>query len=1183
MMDLFDALEASPIKAKTFRKNINVTIAAEDVLDDSETQAIGEDDEDSIDFFGKDDLNTEETNISYTESENTSHISATAPPPPIANLLGFSSLLNKVKRRLNGESEESEAETQVIDTQVGNSLQTQGIYTEETQKIQNEETQKIETDDLETQVIETDTLETQRIEHDTLETQRVKTPANISSQISSHYIYTQKEKSTQAISSLVEGQLIETQKITTHSGDEGTQIINTAVTLKSTTIDPILEESEESEDDEEIDVAKRTKNNLFMYESDSEAEVEKDLSKPEPTQEELDQLEKTQKEQRVKKIEELAQKKKIERLLKEQDLKNKDSKDLNNTPKEEQEYEEEVSHPVEQDVAIDIEAVTVKKFDSNSLLKAFGMVQKQVSLTQSQIVRDTQQTQDIELSSDNDDEQVPMDTDLGVKSKPNIHKIPDSLQSKLKEKLKESDSDIVILEDSESDEDDGLFLHSKSTVLDIKAKFSKKIADKQKCKKTNPALMSKRQLFDQLMNANKKQIQEEKLSQPELNKEPDALKQETLDVQDLLQRHIERNNRLREAEEAAEKKKKALDDSEDEDYDGEVPESDVPESDVPESEDELEVERIDIVSKSKKSRRNIIEDDEDNDNEDDEAGDNSDAKPEIPLSQINDNGINLGDFGGNLTQSFDSLGGKVQGLKNISLTQVFEKGSQAPLINKSSAPQFDLFANLKQKANKVIGEVSFTENGTFDNSFNLSFELPNDNKIVEQDDDEIEASAVDATQRDPSTQDIEATNTDLVQDDDEEEVNHKFKPKRLTKRRAYESDNESEEEETQEQLQERIKQVELLKKARREQERKLKQQKREMKAKGLDKMMEAEAEESEDEWHGIGGADGERSDEENSADEEMLDDYTKIKYKKEEILEKIRNESNAEDRSMLERLLKDLESGKLGKRGKDSDFDFDLDIDDGEDEVMRSYRIYNQMKRREQLEQDEALRKLAKDKKSKAFFDTITEEVKGSKSDIFAAVEDSQSESESESENNPFEIKKKDFKDPSTITKKKKVTVAFVQKTLSFISNPDENDESSFNRRYSIGDDDNFSDDLHTLKQNSIVKIASKTPERRNKSAIDLTKENDLSPSNLFKRPSIISRSSFQLLEKENSNQVTVSTTTKTTSSSKASIMSFGKRSIDLKKSTIREQRVLKVRKIAAKFGSQNNRLKKLNSNDGFD
>jgi hypothetical protein len=220
---------------------------------------------------------------------------------------------------------------------------------------------------------------------------------------------------------------------------------------------------------------------------------------------------------------------------------------------------------------------------------------------------------------------------------------------------------------------------------------------------------------------------------------------------------------------------------------------------------------------------------------------------------------------------------------------------------------------------------------------------------------------------------------------------------------------------------------------------------------------------------------------------------------------------------------------------------------------------------------------LAKDKKSKAFFDSITEESFDSKKEIFGEEE---SESENESgDDNPFEVKATKFKDPSTIKKQKKVTLAFVQKTLSFISNPDD-DQLGSHRRDSFGDDDSFTEDLHTLKQNSIIKIAEKTPERRNKSTVDLTVENEFSPTNLFKIPSLTSKKSFQNFEKENLNEVTVSTTAKTTSSSRASIMSFGKRTLNSKN---REQRVLKVRKIASQFGAQSNRLKTLSGTEGFD
>ncbi|ODV75082.1 chromatin-modulating protein MRC1 CYBJADRAFT_114886, partial [Cyberlindnera jadinii NRRL Y-1542] len=124
-----------------------------------------------------------------------------------------------------------------------------------------------------------------------------------------------------------------------------------------------------------------------------------------------------------------------------------------------------------------------------------------------------------------------------------------------------------------------------------------------------------------------------------------------------------------------------------------------------------------------------------------------------------------------------------------------------------------------------------------------------------------------------------------------------------------------------------------------------KRRKRNLKSKGLDQIMENEAEESEDEWQGVGGAEGERSDEEDSEDEKMFDDVTKIKQDRMELAKEIAAEDAQMDQKMLMKILKDLETGNWKRRGGDSADGFDFY--DEEDEVMRRYKMYQQSKLRE--------------------------------------------------------------------------------------------------------------------------------------------------------------------------------------------------------------------------------------------
>ena len=103
--------------------------------------------------------------------------------------------------------------------------------------------------------------------------------------------------------------------------------------------------------------------------------------------------------------------------------------------------------------------------------------------------------------------------------------------------------------------------------------------------------------------------------------------------------------------------------------------------------------------------------------------------------------------------------------------------------------------------------------------------------------------------------------------------------------------------------------------------RKLKEALREAKMKELNRskangMIDFEAEESDDEWFGVGGADGENSDGYDSELDRMIDDYSNTKSDPEFLRKKLMEEEKLHDKDMVDRILHDIENGGFRKRGR---------------------------------------------------------------------------------------------------------------------------------------------------------------------------------------------------------------------------------------------------------------------------
>ena len=132
------------------------------------------------------------------------------------------------------------------------------------------------------------------------------------------------------------------------------------------------------------------------------------------------------------------------------------------------------------------------------------------------------------------------------------------------------------------------------------------------------------------------------------------------------------------------------------------------------------------------------------------------------------------------------------------------------------------------------------------------------------------------------------------------------------------------------------------------------------------------AEESDDEYAGLGGAsDDESGDEENEHDREMIDEDTQVGKGDEVKLAKLHADREREsDEAAVSKLLKDITTGGLRRKRGAAD---DLDLSDEEDTNARRREAKRRefAKMRRELLKDEAVGKIAEDKRKEAFLKSI--------------------------------------------------------------------------------------------------------------------------------------------------------------------------------------------------------------------
>lgn len=758
-------------------------------------------------------------------------------------------------------------------------------------------------------------------------------------------------------------------------------------------------------------------------------------------------------------------------------------------------------------------------------------------------------------------------------------------------------------------------------------------------------------LFSDLRRANIDQLRAQVLTNPEHEILEEREKDEEV-MGSLLEREMERVRNIRKKEKLRERAKEALlnknfqPDKAENSLEAEFEEEQVPDSesgsDVPDSEDnsleddvdneeELDEEQdedsVNINTKSRRTNKLVISEDE----EDMEIPKqtNEPVKSSIPDHILNrhDDSYMFGSSHEyeNLENNDDLVTTiSTQKVKEVfgsgaSLTQNFEQGTQ--IINTNGfddlrqddsviyQPQdtsvredgnigndsYELFQNLKPRSAFHLSQISQDTQDT--QKIVESTGIPVFNDLSEP------STQVSQTQVDiPSTQKVLHTQTDetqkinqdLYDDEDVTPANLRQAREALHKNnRLLENIDEDlfdeEEEEDPAILQQRIK---MYEDKIRKNELRARKRRKESEKHGVKDILDGEAQESEDEWHGLGGEDGELSDQANSEDERMIDNTLNLDLKNDEIRKKFMEDYQITDQKELEKLLDDIKNHRLTKKVGGSGLD--IELSDEEDELLAAYRRQKYIEQQERLQKNKKMQLLAKNEKVKAFFACLQETPSIIKIDDDEGEEETKPLEKSDTEKDDNEDD--DLEKEAPVKKTLKLEASFVQRQLSFLTRGDDEYEkrqqiSAIQHGFASSDDEM---DVQTLKSRSLSNLTSKRTEspsvsesetrKRSLTGVETDADEDDEFMPVFKKPSYIKsirsfheQQSIEIKDGKQFTGVKISREYKVAAGSKAAInFSSGK---NLKK----QFRGLKVKKIVKSITKEQKQPQKLFSSGDFE
>lgn len=780
----------------------------------------------------------------------------------------------------------------------------------------------------------------------------------------------------------------------------------------------------------------------------------------------------------------------------------------------------------------------------------------------------------------------------------------------------------IDLDSDLGDEDNAIPALSKDEALRIKQKFLlKKMKGNPKSKlihlpknirnsiNNQPRHFDSKQLINNLQQANINQLQRERKSNP-LNEEMIEIEKDEEVMGSLLERELERVRNIRKREKILAKAKEALlngnheDVEEDNEGEEEVPDSDFGEEfedddEEDEEEEEKEEEDEDVDSEIEtlaKKPRIIISDDEDrNDDRNDDSymfGAKEVDKEEegIPL---NDGYVTTGNSPSNeiSSEKEPSVPVEVNENEKYELFQNLKsRDSSFQQTQANISQEIDDISHLKVPSFKDISQATQTTQATQADT-TIATQADGTQKLATQ---KIQPSSfVEDTQ--VLDNDTQILNVDDDDDDDDINPTNVRRARKLIRQNMSDVEEGVEEEDDDEESgpteEEKKRQIQEYEQKIRRTELKSRKKRKEMERKGLKKIVEGEAEESEDEWHGLGGIDAELSDEQaNSDDEKMIDNDFNIDLNDDEVKRKFMEQYQIKDKKELEKLLDDIKNHKLTKRAGANN-GFDIELSDEEDELLSAYRKQRLAEQRSRLLENKKLQELAKNAKSKAFFTSIQD------STLLVRLDEDGDTSVNESDKENIVEEEKEI-EAELDSKKRVIRVeeSFVQKQLSFLRNVGENDEEFeylrqqriSNIQHGYGSDVEEFDDLQKMKkkcmENLVQGSRANSVNVGDKRALDNTdidtddEESEFFPS--FKRPSLTRsfKSSEGSLEVSSFSGVTIRKQYKTANGAKASISGMSAKRISLTGDTtsLKEKRI-------AKSISRAKRSSSLFQAEGFD
>lgn len=794
---------------------------------------------------------------------------------------------------------------------------------------------------------------------------------------------------------------------------------------------------------------------------------------------------------------------------------------------------------------------------------------------------------DVLLDDSDSDFEIPDALDViknGVNETPKKKKSPvTDYALRLKKQLLSSptnpSNDLITLDESDEESSKDVPILSKEMEFLVKQKFSRKL----------PKRMPKQKdLFSTLRRANAKQLLQIRKDDPDAEL-IEQIEKEEEEMGNILERELERVRRIRKKEKQQDKAKAALlklsesnvDDMDDKDYsDGEnVPESDgVMDSDYDseiqgssvededdgdddddddDDEDNDNGDRNESKARSVKRHRRVILSDDEEDLEEDKVYSKESTKVSIstnfkePHRRIDDSYM----FGGPSSENDEENEDVVthvhsdQNRPETPISTMREKHFQ-----QNSSPK--LFLNLPPRTDSnmltedsLVADMGPVEIQSFQELPSTQLSVASENFDLATQKDYV------STQVDPTQLQQAPMNAAQILPDSDSEDDEDFA---LAVKRGRQSvvdqntsliHNDSDDEEASTENKNKEEQDEELQKQHlamyeaklRRHELKARKRRKEMERRGKG-VFEGEAEESEDEWKGIGGADNEVSDQENSEDERMIDNNFNLVLNDEEVRKKFMEQYQIKDRNELEKLIDDIKNHRLSKRARS--MRFDVELSDEEDEILMAYRKKKLEEQKQRLLANKKLSSLQKNEKSRAFFDSIAEE---STPQILL---ESDEESDSQSQETPGEAKdtSPDAKDsrnsansqstdadeePVAAKKVIRLDQAFVQRQLSFLCSTEESKYMQIQQDadYQHGVDENV-EDLATLKSRCMsnlylnstsnlvatnpVSDASLSQKRGAELLTDDDEENDFG--RVFKKPSLVS--SFKLYHEKQVGQV---------------------------------------------------------------